>query len=180
MTTILRTLGRPGRGVVRPGRYASGARSTVIRVARSDRSISTSTPPVCRIWGDRWDADLAAPKHPPHAAPQAPPADPELPQASVDVETAAPNVLLPLDGAVVGTQSRDPNPMSRNFGPFEDASFMLGFKAGSNLTALCRDAQNTTVGRHSLVAAGAVAGLRLTLDAPSAAKGTGTSGRMAW
>ena len=100
--------------------------------------------------------------------------DPEDPQVSVEVVTAAPNVLLLLDGVVVGAQSRDPNPISRQFGPLSDAEFKVPFRNGSNLTALCRDAQNRTVARHSIVAPSAPAALRLSLDAPSAEKGTGT------
>jgi hypothetical protein len=95
------------------------------------------------------------------------------PQVSVEVVTTAPNVLLLLDGEPVGAKTRSRNPESR-FGPMSDAAFKVGFKPRSNLTALCRDAQNVTIGRHSLVDPGKPAGLRLTLDAPSPKKGTGS------
>lgn len=100
--------------------------------------------------------------------------DPESPLVSVEVVTTAPNVLLLLDGVPVGAQARDPNPASRNFGATADASFKVAFKPGSNLTALCRDAQNSTFAHHSLRDPGKPAGLLLTLDAPNPSKGTGS------
>ncbi len=53
------------------------------------------------------------------------------------------------------------------------ASWTPAFAPGSNLTAVCRSA--TTSLTHSILAPGAAVRLRLSLDAPSAAKGTGAA-----
>lgn len=93
-------------------------------------------------------------------------ADPEAPQTAVEVVTAANNVELLVDGVAVSAQQ---------VMELGTAGFKVGFVNGSNLTALCRNAANETVATHSLVAPGAPAALRLSIDAPSIAKGTGSA-----
>ena len=92
--------------------------------------------------------------------------DPEAPQTSVEVVTAADNVQLLLNGVAVGAQQVP---------DLGTASIRVGFIKGSNLTAECRNAANETVATHSLVAPGTPTALRLSVDAPSAAKGTGSA-----
>lgn len=100
---------------------------------------------VCRIWHDRWDG-----------------AD-----AKVHVVTAAPFVELFLNGASLGTQG---------VAQLKYGSWGPSFAPKSNLTAQCRAADNKTVlASHTIVAPGAAAALRLSLDAPSQGKGTGSA-----
>ena len=153
-----------------------------IPLSESDRSIPTATPHVCQIWGDRWDDSIAKhvnengaghgdsnrSNHDGHGhGDETHKAEGGGAQASVTVVTAAATVDLLLDGTLVGTQS---------VMALENAGFSkVPFTNGSNLTAVCRDATQKVVGSHTLVGPGAPTALRLSLDAPSVTKGTGSA-----
>lgn len=132
-------------------------------VSDSDRSIPIATPPVCRIWGDRWDDELVKSSGKPENEANATAPETTIP---VSVVSAAASVELLLDGVTVGTHL---------YSVLDNAAFKVMFRNGSNLTAVCKDINNETVGSHSLVAPGQPAAIRLSLDAPSPAKGTGSA-----
>jgi beta-galactosidase len=93
------------------------------------------------------------------------PADSAAVNRTIHVYSNSPRVQLMLNGEVVGTAAV----------PFFDAmaTFSVAYAAG-NLTAISLDATGAAVSSHSIVSTGAVAGIVLTIDAPSIATGTGS------
>ena len=86
---------------------------------------------------------------------------------TVHVYTDAPLVRLELNGAVVAPPTAVP--------PFGNAQFSVRFAPG-NLTAVALDASGRHVlASYSALTHGVAVALRLSLDAPSAATGTGTA-----
>ena len=86
--------------------------------------------------------------------------------STLRVASSAASVDLLVDGQLVGRQT---------YSYLDNAAFKVQFKNGSNLTAVCRDKVNRTVGSHSLIDPGEPAGISLTLDAPNPSKGTGSA-----
>ena len=92
--------------------------------------------------------------------------DQQASQTDIEVVTALHSVVLLRDGVPVAEETVT---------ELGSTSLKVTFVNGSNLTAVCRNADNETVATHTLVSPGAPAALRLTIDAPSVAKGTGSA-----
>jgi hypothetical protein len=117
----------------------------------------------CRIWNDRWDAESGG--------------DPSSTAGggaasvganrTVRVATAEPFAELLLDGVSLGIKAVP---------TLGTASFSASWKPGSNLSAVCRaSAQGAPSASHTIIAPAAAVSLRLTVDVPNVATGTGTA-----
>lgn len=125
--------------------------------------------PACRVWGDRWDQYSAGGNH-----------------AHVEVVTAQAAAELFIDGVSQGVKAPQ-SPAASSKGPVTTVSWSVNggsgggsgsFKPGANLTVVCRDDSNHVVGSHTIFgaatdSAAAAVSLRLSIDVPSLATGTG-------
>ena len=112
----------------------------------------------CRIWNDRWDVD-SGPSLSNVAGTSA--------NRTVRVATAEPFAELLLDGVSLGSAAVP---------TLGTASFSAAFRSGSNLTAVCRaSVKGAPTASHTIVAPAAAVSLRLTVDVPNIATGTGTA-----
>ena len=82
---------------------------------------------------------------------------------TINVYSNAPKIRLELNGRLVGAQ---------DIPFFGQATFSVAFAEGK-LTAYALDSTGSEVDSHSISSTGAVAAVQLSIDAPSAATGTG-------